>query len=268
MGVDIDATAVARGRKRLGETAELVVGDFASFAASKPPDLMTMFHVLEHLPYPVPTLTRMRRASHASSRLVVEVPVLEGLPSNDLVGFFSPHHTTHFSCASLANCLARGGWRIAEWFQQPDYNGCRVLCEPDEPDPAPVGDPTDSLRVRAALMRWHQAVIDVARATDQLAHTDRCIVWGGGMHVEQIHAATTFFQSNPERKYVIIDSDPAKHGTTWRGIDICPPVETLAEASSVPVLVSSYGNQEEIARIAAELGARHIVTLYDSVNVH
>lgn len=270
MGVDIDATAIARGRQRLGEAAELVVGDFASFSVSTPPDLMTMFHVLEHLPYPVPILTRLREAAHEGSRLVVEVPVLEGRPTNDLVGFFTAQHTTHFSRRSLANCLARGGWRIVEWLQQPDYNGCRVLCEPTQPDSATVGDPEDAVRVRETLTRWHRAAIDVTHATAPLAEAERCIVWGGGMHVEHLYAATPFFQSHPAREYVIVDSDPAKQGDTWRGIDIRVPAEALgeADAAGVPLLVSSYGSQPEIARAAAELGARQIVTLYDEVSTY
>lgn len=278
MGVDIDATAIARARERLGEAAELVVGDFASFAVSTPPDLMTMFHVLEHLPHPVPILARLRAAAHAGSRLVIEVPVLEGRPTNDLVGLFTVQHTTHFSRRSLANCLARGGWRIVEWLAQPDYNGCRVLCEPAEPtgDPAGdlvgdlVGDPEDAMRVRETLMRWHRAVVDVTRATAPLAQAERCIVWGGGMHTEHLYAATPLFQAKPGREYAIVDSDPAKQGDTWRGIDILAPAQALADADAAdtPLLVSSYGSQPDIVAAATELGARQIVTLYDEVNTY
>jgi SAM-dependent methyltransferase len=270
MGVDIDATAVARGRERLGEAAELVVGDFASFAVSRAPDLMTMFHVLEHLPDPVPILARLREASHANSRLVVEVPVLEGRPTNDLMGLFTPQHTTHFSHRSLANGLARGGWQILEWLQQPDYNGCRVLCAPAEPKATVTGDPADAERVHEVLIHWHRAAIDVARALSAAAQAERCLVWGGGMHLEQLYAATPFFQSR-QREYAIVDSDPAKHGTTWRGIDIHSP-EALADpdVAGVPLLVSSYGSQPEIVKAAVERGVEpeRIVTLYESVSAY
>ncbi len=159
---------------------------------------------------------------------------------------------------------------MIEWLHQPDYNGCRLLCEPAEPDPAPAGDPGDAQRLREALIGWHRAAIDVSRAIEPLSRADRCIIWGGGMHVEQLHAATPLFDGRPERGYVIVDSDPAKHGCTWRGIDILPPAEAFAdtEAAGVPVLVSSYGDQREIARAAAELGAGQILTLYEEVNIH
>ncbi len=271
MGVDIDATAVARGRRRLGETAELVVGDFESFAVSTPPDLMTMFHVLEHLPRPVPILTALRNASHSNSRLVVEVPVLEGRPTNDLLGLFTIQHTTHFSRRSLANCMARGGWRIAEWLHQPDYNGDRVLCEPTEPETVVAGDPQDTSRVREVLIRWHEAAVAVARASAPLAEADRCLIWGGGAHVEHLYAATPFFQSRRGREYVIVDSDETKQGRTWRGIDIHSS-EALADPSAarVPLLVSSYGSQPEIVRAATERGVEpeRIVTLYESVSTY
>jgi hypothetical protein len=269
MGVDVDASAVARGRERLGQAAELLVSDFASFTVSTPPDLITMFHVLEHVPQPVSVLTSLREASHSGSKLVVEVPTLEGRPTNDLVGLFTVQHMTHFSRRSLSNCLARGGWRIVEWRHQSDYNGDRVLCEPAEREEEVLGDPHDTVRVREALMRWHRAAIAVSRATEPLACVDRCVIWGGGTHVEQIYATTPFFQSRPQREYVILDSDPAKQRHTWRGIHIYPP-DAMAQvlACEVPVLVSSHGSQPEIVLAALELGVDRdrLVTLYDSIN--
>jgi hypothetical protein len=196
------------------------------------------------------------------------VPVLDGRPTNDLVGFFTWQHTTHFSRRSLANCLARSGWRTTEWLHQPDYNGDRVLCEPAPPDPAPAGDPEDATRVREVLVRWHRAAIDVMRAAAPLAEADRCLIWGGGQHVEQLYAATPFFHSHPQRGYVILDSDADKQGRTWRGIDICPP-DALSDpdAAAVPVLVSSYASQPEIASAALGHGIdpTRVVTLYDTV---
>jgi Methyltransferase domain len=271
MGVDIDATAIERGRRLLGENAELVVGDFESFVVSTRPDLITMFHVLEHLSRPVPALARLREVSHEGTRLVVEVPVLEGRPTNDLVGFFTVQHTTHFSRRSLSNCLTRSGWRIVEWLHQPDYNGDRVLCEPADPDPSVAGDPDDALRIREALVRWHAAAMDVERAVSVLADADRCLIWGGGMHLEHLYAATPFFRARPGREYAILDSDAAKQGGTWRGVDVLHP-EALAdpEAAGVHVLVSSYGSQPEIARAATERGVSPelIVTLYESVSTY
>jgi SAM-dependent methyltransferase len=271
VGVDIDSTAIERGRLRLGADAELIASDFESFVVSTPPDLITMFHVLEHLPRPVPALSRLREVAHEGTRLVVEVPVVEGRPTNDLVGFFTVQHTTHFSRRSLANCLRRSGWRIVERAHQPDYNGERVLCEPDRPDSVPAGDPEDAMRVREALAHWQRATIDVARATLPLAESERCLIWGAGMHTEHLYALTPFFRARPGREYAIVDSDAAKQGGTWRGIDVLHP-DALADpdAAGLPLLVSSYGSQPEIVQAAIERGVDRplIVMLYESVSTY
>jgi SAM-dependent methyltransferase len=267
MGVDIDGRALERARRRLDPTAELVHSDFESLRLSTPPDLIVMFHVLEHLPRPVAALAALREVAHADTRLVVEVPVLEGRATNDLVGFFTIQHATHFSRRSLANCLARAGWLIVEATHHSDYNGERVLCEPAERKLEPVGDPEDAVRVREAMIRWQRAAIDVTRATAPLAEADRCVIWGGGTHVEHLYAATSFFHARPRREYAIVDSDAAKQGHSWRGIRIHSPGALAELDDDVPLLVSSYGSQLEIAHAAIERGveAERILTLYDGV---
>ena len=89
-----------------------------------------MYHVLEHLPRPVEVLKRLRVISSSNTKLVIEVPVLDNGNTNDIHGFFTTQHTTHFSRNSLQNCLLAAGWQIIEEFQTTDYNGFRVLCTP------------------------------------------------------------------------------------------------------------------------------------------
>ena len=91
------------------------------------------------------------------------------------------------------------------------------------------------------------------------------------MHLEHLYAATPLFAANPERQYVILDSDPVKQGRTWRGIDVSAP-DALSDPScrGVPLLVSSYGSQPEIVEAARDSGVPDelIVRLYDSVSVY
>jgi len=57
IGVDIDEPAIQRGRRALAESGvELILGDFESFRLDQGVDVITMFHVLEHLPRPVQVL--------------------------------------------------------------------------------------------------------------------------------------------------------------------------------------------------------------------
>lgn len=272
VGVDIDGPAIERAWEQFGaDGIEFVLGDFETFEYGHAPDVITMFHVLEHLPRPVVVLGNLRSIAHPATRLVVEVPILENGITNDINGFFSVQHMTHFSRRSLRNCLGRAGWRIVESYEQTDYNGCRLLAQPCEPTSAVVGDPQDGRLLHRYLSAWYQALVAVDQSLGDLANAERCVIWGGGVHTEFLYHTTSFFRVNADRDYVIVDSDPMKQGKTWRGIAIQNP-SVLAEAdwSRTWMLVSSYGSQEVIAgaAIALQVPVERILRLYDKVRVY
>ena len=60
-----------------------------------------MFHVLEHLKNPLETLINILKSAHQTTYLLIEVPILENGFTNDINGFFSAQHLTHFSRQSL-----------------------------------------------------------------------------------------------------------------------------------------------------------------------
>jgi hypothetical protein len=208
---------------------------------------------------------------HARSRLVVEVPVLEHGVTNDINGFFSIQHMTHFSRTSLQNCMASAGWRIQESKQQEEYNGFRVVGIPAEPADMPEKDLNAVALTHEYLAHWHQALHIVERRLSSIDDTPRCILWGGGAHSEFLYQTTSFFQNSPGREYAIVDSDPLKKGKSWRGITISSP-DSLREISwtDVCLVVSSYGSQPGIAKAAVDLGVppERILTLYENVRVY
>lgn len=272
IGVDIDEPAVARGRKAFANSGvELILGDFENFQCGKLIDVITMFHVLEHLPNPVAVLRHLRSMAHDGTRLVVEVPILENGITNDINGFFTVQHTTHFSRVSLENCLRRSGWRIIERQEQPDYNGFRVMAIPAQPDHGCEKDGRATVVLREYLSAWNLAIKAVEERIIRLRDCNRCVIWGAGAHTEFLYQTTSLFFQRPDREYVIVDSDPEKHGKRWRGLSICSP-ERLKHLSWADecLLVSSYGSMPAIAEAAAQLGvpASRIVTLYDTLRVY
>jgi len=272
VGVDVDKPAIERGRQQFGaQGVEFVLGNFETFQYAGTPDTITMFHVLEHLPDPIAALRKLRSIAHPSSRIVVEVPILEKGITNDINGFFSVQHITHFSRCSLQNCLTQAGWKIIEWYEQADYNGCRILAEPSEYSDSIIGDEKDVKLLYAYLAKWYKAL---AVVNDKLSETEdivRCVIWGGGAHTEFLYQTTSFFQANPDREYAIVDSDSLKQGKTWRGIKIYhPSVLKKIDWSQTWLVVSSYGSQEAIVCAARELDvpATRILKLYDEVHVY
>lgn len=272
IGVDIDEPAIERGRQALGgRGVEFILGDFETFRCDESLDVITMFHVLEHLPRPVPILRNLRSMAHPETRLVVEVPVLENGLTNDINGFFSVQHMTHFSRASLQNCFASAGWKIQESQQQKQYNGFRVVAVPGVPTQAPERDVQATSLLHNYLAGWYGALNKAEVRLLELRDTDRCFIWGGGLHTEFLYQTTSFFRGRPDREYIIVDSDPMKRGKSWRGIEIhSPDVLGGASCSSERLVVSSYGSQPSIVHAALELGfsPNQISTLYNEVRVY
>jgi SAM-dependent methyltransferase len=272
IGVDINAPAIARGRQRFGDNSvQFILGDFETFRCERPLDTITMFHVLEHLPRPKAVLQNLRSMVHEGSRLVVEVPILEKGITNDIDGFFSIQHMTHFSRASLLSCLAQTGWRIVEAQEQPDYNGYRVVAAPAEPAQISEKDCGVTALLREYLAGWNLAIKAVEDRVARLRHTKRNVIWGGGAHTEFLYQTTSYFLCAPEREFAIVDSDSTKQGKSWRGIEIHSP-EVLRQ---VPwqdefLLISSYGSQTAMANAAAAMGVpgNRIVTLYEGLRVY
>lgn len=167
LGVDIDKPAIERGRDlHRGQGTEFFLGDFETFPyTGPPPDLITMFHVLEHLPRPVEVLKKLRSIAKPQTRLVVEVPVIEDGKTNDINGFFSVMHTTHFSKWSLKNCLFSGGWEISESLIQKEYNGYRVLASPriDCDSKNFAASLSDSLQLKRYLSFWYQSIAEAEK---------------------------------------------------------------------------------------------------------
>jgi SAM-dependent methyltransferase len=272
IGVDVDAPAIARGRQMLGEKGiEFIHDDFETFSCEKTLDVITMFHVLEHLRRPVAVLRNLRSISNSGTCLVIEVPILENGITNDINGFFTVQHTTHFTRASLQNCLAMAGWTCTGSQEQPDYNGLRVIAKPSESAGMVEQDSRAMYLLRSYLASWNLAVQAVEDRVSEVTGADKCLIWGGGAHTEFLYQTTSLFQNPRDRQYAIVDGDPIKKGTTWRGIEIhSPDVLRKFIWSDEYLLVSSYSGQLEIVKAVVELGIppHRVVTLYKDFRVY
>lgn len=266
-GVDVDQTVINRNREKFKTSGiEFFCADIENFEIEDTPNLITMFHVLEHLPNPVQFLTKIHSLSRNNcARLLIEGPILEQYLVEDIVGFFGVEHLTHFTRNSLTNCFNLAGWEVEEWIEEDYIAGCRVLLKPSS------GEIQNKMQVNVNDVRifyqylslWYESL---AKAEEKLSlFNDRqvWIIWGGGMHTEYLYQTSSFF--NKSRKYIIVDSDLRKQGKRWRGIPIySPDIINNINDQEVMVLISTHSSQAEIENELLDKGisSDRIVKLY------
>lgn len=270
VGVDIDARSIAKAQTLHGAAhRKFHVADFEAFDIHLDADVITLFHVLEHLPRPVATLKALRKKARASTRLVIEVPILERAKTLDINGFLTVSHLTHFSSHSLDLCLQCAGWTRIHAAQPEGYNGYRVIAQPSNPDHTKSGHPGDLALLQDYLAHWYGALARVSSRIHRKITRNHVVIWGAGLHTEWLFHVTPFFQTEPHRRFLLVDTDPLKQGHTWRGVPIRSP-QILSDVcwERTQLLVSSYGNQEEIRQQALSLGVPdpHITRLYDTIH--
>lgn len=268
-GVDIDALAIERGRIR-NPNLELIHSSFDKFTLSNEPQVITLFHVLEHLTEPAAVLTRLHAVSATKAKLVVEVPVLEWGKTNDVCGFFSVQHVTHFSINTVSSILNITGWKILEAEKIAGYNGYRILAEKASPGLQPPSALSDMAHLQETLIAWFNAQRAIERKLSNLDKTTPIIIWGAGLHTEYLYQTTSLFLS-PEKHFLLIDSDPIKQGKSWRGIPIHAPSALVdIDWKHAHLLISSYGGQSAIAKAAIAIGVplARLITLYDEIHVY
>lgn len=113
-GIELDPEAAARARR---VTPRVVVGDPAEVAFPEGSfDVVTAFHVVEHLPDPLGALRNMLRWTAAGGLVVVEVPNLAGWGGRLFGRYWSglelPRHLIQFTPETLTQMVERAGGRV------------------------------------------------------------------------------------------------------------------------------------------------------------
>lgn len=270
IGIDYDQGAIDRATNLSPKgNFSYIQGKFETFAYDKKVDVFTMFHVLEHLTDPLTVLKKLRSLAHENTRLVVEIPIVDHLlTTNDIHGFFSPQHLTHFTSTTLAMALERTGWILEEGFSQSDYNGYRIMAKAGKEAQSIEPTEKDHAALSLVLRKWDEARTAANVKINNLPQNSKIILWGGGMHSETLYHQTTFFKRFADSQFAIIDSDKTKQGKTWRGIKIHDP-DTLKGQNweEAIIFVSSYGSQYRIKDAALALGVPegNLFLCYDSI---
>jgi 2-polyprenyl-3-methyl-5-hydroxy-6-metoxy-1,4-benzoquinol methylase len=136
-GLDVSTTAIQRIRAELGLRS--IVGTLphpelrpASF------DVITMWHSLEHVHFPLQVLREARRLLVPGGKLFVAVPNIDSFPfrwfGSAWYGLDLPRHLTHFTPWTLHLILEKAGFRVgpirmvrhSDWLRSSAKRACQT----------------------------------------------------------------------------------------------------------------------------------------------
>jgi SAM-dependent methyltransferase len=119
-GIEPDAEAAQKARRYSDEihTGDVLAAPFAAGSF----DVVSMFHVLEHVPDPVAVVSRTLEWLAPGGLLIIEVPNAGGLGASLFgrawSGLDLPRHLCHFTPDTLAKVVERAGGRIVWCWHQ------------------------------------------------------------------------------------------------------------------------------------------------------
>lgn len=116
-GIDLSPTAVAVARRSV-PSAGVEEATLNTFESETTFALISMHHVLEHLPDPVGGLRRCRQLLEVEGQLIISVPNIDSFEARMFgrrwIGLDIPRHLTHFSRSTLISLLERSGFEITQ----------------------------------------------------------------------------------------------------------------------------------------------------------
>ena len=152
-GIEPHAGYAAHAREALGlAVAHGALHHVLPGHADKRYDLISMFHVLEHLVDPVETLRLLASKASPACHLFIEVPNATRFCAPRYMFFRA--HTLYFTQASLHQTLQAGGWEVVA-HNQADDDDLRLLARP-APDPGPDQAPVNWQPSRALIEAQNQ----------------------------------------------------------------------------------------------------------------
>ena len=188
-------------------------------------DLITMIHVLEHIPQPERFLARLLSKLVPGGLLVVELPHHVANPFELLIA----DHCTHFAAATAAALLERAGLEILSvaehWVPKELTLVARKRAAPAESAGDAPGGLPDSIDTRPAIVQdclrcvtqrigWLGQVSSTAR---KLAADREIGLFGTSI------AATWLFAELEGAVGFFVDEDPHRIGKSWQGRPVYDP---------------------------------------------
>lgn len=210
--------------------------------------IISMIHVLEHIPSPGNFLALLREKIEPDGLLLIEVPHHRQNPFDLLIA----DHSTHFTVDTLVPLLERSGYRVVttalEWVPKE----LTVLARSDVLNgtverPEFPSTPDSSIKLAVQGLNWLESVLQAARECSAVGNF--------GLFGTSI-AATWLFSELEGSVSFFVDEDPHRVGRTHMGRPIYHPSQVQAGSHVFMAL------PERLARAIAQRLQRPGVTFH------
>ena len=115
MGIDFSDKGWADDEKKY-EDIDLLVGEISDLPEQLHPDVISMWHYLEHDYTPIENLSYLKSLSKPETKLVIEIPNFDSSSRRKYgkhwAGWHTPRHTSLFSPNNVELCLNKSGWKV------------------------------------------------------------------------------------------------------------------------------------------------------------
>ena len=232
-------------------------------------DVVHSCHTLEHLAHPAHILADHWRVMKPDGLLVVDVPNIVLIGSDDIVEeWFIDKHLTHFSARTLARMIEAAGFSIVEGPDASDRENLLIVARKNgriisflERDAREVDAARDLMTdYVAARARNLMALTHVAAELTRLAPR-RVALWGAGRLFDSLVVHGRF---DARMLALLVDKHLKQHVGERHGVKLAAP-EALAEAKPGVVVVMSRVFAGEIAQEANRLAPGAEVIFYSDL---
>ena len=117
MGIDFSNEGWKDEPQRYAEI-DLQVAEIKDLSEDLRPDVITMWHYLEHDYTPLKNLSHLKSISKPSTTLIIEIPNFESESRKQYgkywAGWHTPRHTSLFSPSNVELLLNKSGWKVTK----------------------------------------------------------------------------------------------------------------------------------------------------------
>ncbi|MCM8796936.1 MAG: class I SAM-dependent methyltransferase [Candidatus Omnitrophica bacterium] len=266
LGIDPSPSCV-RATKEL-YNIEASVNNIFNFNTNEKFDLIILSAVLEHLVDFNNSMQKIRSLLKDRGLLFIEVPDAERFVLYISMPFqqFSIEHINYFSQNSIRNLLSKFSFEIIEL--QKNENRINQSIDPDifilsrksnENNFIIKRDDICELKIRNYISQCAELDLKIKKVIqEKLSNKNKIIVWGVGTHTQRMLGSIL----DLSKILFFVDSNIRYIGKKLKGIEIKSPSDIKEEG--IPILISTYSYQEEIAYQIKEILKlnNEIITIY------